>query len=95
MTSEMFTDANADYIKLPLVRIRIDYSGGYEALSLTKFDKEFTGQLANPRNFLSFYKLRTKQEMLRKKKAGDDGFTSKCKVTGGDAQLEPDEIMQN
>lgn len=85
MTSEMFTDMNADYIKLPLVRIRIDYSGGYEALSLTKFGKEFDGLLANPRNFLSFYKLRTRQEMLRKKQADNDGFMSKCKVTGGEA----------
>ena len=88
MTAEMFND-DQNYLRLPLIRIRVDYSGGYEALSLSKFAKEFDGQLANPKTFLYFYKLKTKQDKYDRHLKKDEGFGgSKCKVTGGEALLD-------
>ena len=53
MTTEMFTNP-VNYLTLPLVRIKLDYSGGYKPPNLTKFVSQFEGKLANPKDFLKF-----------------------------------------
>uniref|UniRef100_A0A1I8I8N5 Mre11_DNA_bind domain-containing protein n=1 Tax=Macrostomum lignano TaxID=282301 RepID=A0A1I8I8N5_9PLAT len=42
--------------ELPLVRLRIDYTGGYETFSGQKFAQRFVGRVANPRDLLLFCK---------------------------------------
>lgn len=59
MTTEMFQDPDS-YLTLPLVRIRVDYSGGYQTLNLKRFGAEFQGKIANPDTFLYFYKAQKK-----------------------------------
>ncbi|ODQ66288.1 DNA repair exonuclease [Nadsonia fulvescens var. elongata DSM 6958] len=37
---------------LPLIRLRVDYSGGYEVENTTRFSNKFTGRVANPSKVL-------------------------------------------
>ncbi|KAG2219859.1 hypothetical protein INT45_000746 [Circinella minor] len=44
---------------LPLIRIRVDYSGGFEAFNVVVFGKKFVSRVANPRDILKFYRQRS------------------------------------
>ena len=63
----MMNDPRYSCLNLPLVRIRIDYSGGYSTINLQRFCSEFKGKVANPTDFLSFYKLKTHEDKLKQK----------------------------
>ena len=67
MTAVMMNDPKYSCLNLPLVRIRIDFSGGYLSPNLMRFGREFVGKLANPSDFLSFYKLKTNEAKLNDK----------------------------
>lgn len=51
-------------IPLPLVRLRVDYSGGYELDNPRRFSNMFTGKVANINDIISVYK---KRELPQKK----------------------------
>lgn len=55
MTKEMFENMDR-YPTKPLVRIKIDYSGGYSTLNVARFGTEFEGRIANPSDFIKFFK---------------------------------------
>lgn len=59
MTMDDMNDPKS-YRAMPLVRIKVDYSGGYQTLNLKRFGEEFRGKIANPDSFLKFYKFQTK-----------------------------------
>jgi double-strand break repair protein MRE11 len=42
----------------PLVRMKVDYSGGYEPLNIPRFGRKFSSQVANPNNILMFFHRR-------------------------------------
>lgn len=42
---------------MPLVRIRVDYSGGYETFNTQQFGQKFIKRVANPKDMLKFQKL--------------------------------------
>lgn len=44
---------------LPLVRLRVDYSGGYVTLNPHRFGQQFVDRVANPKDILLFYRKRT------------------------------------
>ncbi|KAI9278189.1 Metallo-dependent phosphatase-like protein [Phascolomyces articulosus] len=44
---------------LPLIRIRVDYSGGFDAFNVVVFGKKFVSRVANPRDILKFHRQRT------------------------------------
>ncbi len=56
----------------PLIRLKVEYSGGFATVNPQRFGQRFVGRLANPTEILLFYKKRasslTRQEGSGKKK---------------------------
>lgn len=48
--------------KLPLVRLKVDYHGGYSTFSLARFGQKFMDKVANPNNILLWQCKRGRQE---------------------------------
>lgn len=65
LTKEMLENLE-DYPMKPLVRIKIEYSGGYQALHMKNFGAHFKDAIANSTEFLKFYKLKTRTETLNR-----------------------------
>lgn len=77
MTASNGGDLNDDTqnIPLPLIRLRVEYSGGFEIENVRRFSNQFVGRIANVNDAVQFYKKKTQQqpEILRKKtKFSDD-----------------------
>lgn len=51
-------DQQHKYVPLPLVRIRVDYSGGYEFENAVRFSNRFVNRIANVDDVVSFIKKR-------------------------------------
>ncbi|EDQ89665.1 uncharacterized protein MONBRDRAFT_25241 [Monosiga brevicollis MX1] len=47
---------DADAIKLPLIRLRVDYSGGYPTISSQRFGQKYVDKVANPKDILLFHR---------------------------------------
>uniref|UniRef100_A0A674BE63 Double-strand break repair protein MRE11 n=1 Tax=Salmo trutta TaxID=8032 RepID=A0A674BE63_SALTR len=52
----------------PLIRLRVDYSGGFEAFNATRFSQKFVEQVANPKDVVHFirqkeYKAKVKEDV--------------------------------
>ncbi|ORY98277.1 Mre11 DNA-binding presumed domain-domain-containing protein [Lobosporangium transversale] len=43
----------------PLIRLRVEYSGGYEIFNPQRFGQEFVDMVANPRDVVHFYRRKT------------------------------------
>jgi double-strand break repair protein MRE11 len=43
----------------PLVRLKVEYSGGFSTVAAPRFGQSFVGQVANPSDILLFFKKRT------------------------------------
>ena len=82
MTKEMFENMDK-YPTKPLVRIKIEYSGGFSTLNVKRFGAEFEGKIANPDDFLKFYKMQKQSQAHNKKMRTDEGFDRKIKISGG------------
>ena len=82
MTSEMF-NGDRDYLSIPQVRIKVDYSGGYSTLNLKKFGLQFEGKIANPSTFLYFIKQKVKEQANRAKMISEDTYLGQTKISGG------------
>uniref|UniRef100_A0A8C7ZGV7 Double-strand break repair protein n=1 Tax=Oryzias sinensis TaxID=183150 RepID=A0A8C7ZGV7_9TELE len=42
----------------PLIRLRVDYSGGFEAFSTSRFSQKFVDRVANPKDIIHFMRRR-------------------------------------
>nr|XP_033805569.1 double-strand break repair protein MRE11 [Geotrypetes seraphini] len=51
----------------PLIRLRVDYSGGFEPFSVLRFSQKFVHRTANPKDIVHFFRHREQKE-----KKGDD-----------------------
>ncbi|CDK24820.1 unnamed protein product [Kuraishia capsulata CBS 1993] len=49
---------------LPLVRLRVEYSGGYDVENPRRFSNRFVGQVANVNDVVTFYRKRTTDRSL-------------------------------
>ncbi|KAK6458451.1 Mre11 DNA double-strand break repair factor [Scheffersomyces xylosifermentans] len=58
---ESTPESEAEKIPLPLIRLRVEYSGGYEIENVRRFSNRFVGKIANPNDVIQFYKKRTKE----------------------------------
>lgn len=47
---------------IPLIRIRVDYSGGYETFNPQQFGQKFINRVANPKDILKFQRLRSEHQ---------------------------------
>lgn len=66
---EMLEEADAEWLShhrpeepkmLPLIRLRVDYSGGYELENITRFSNRFIGRVANGNDVLHLIKRRNR-----------------------------------
>ena len=48
-------------VPLPLVRLRVDYSGGFSTINSQRFGQKFVGKVANPNDLLQFHKSATRR----------------------------------
>jgi double-strand break repair protein MRE11 len=55
-----WAEANGDRdCPLPLIRLRVDYSGGFDSFNPQRFGQQFVNRVANPKDILLFYRKRT------------------------------------
>uniref|UniRef100_A0A060TA40 Double-strand break repair protein n=1 Tax=Blastobotrys adeninivorans TaxID=409370 RepID=A0A060TA40_BLAAD len=74
-------DIPEDQAALPLVRLRVDYSGGYEVENPTRFSNRFVGRVANVDDVVQYF---------RKKSLRSIGGTKKSSKDANDAPQEND-----
>ncbi|KAF4008801.1 hypothetical protein G4228_000203 [Cervus hanglu yarkandensis] len=46
----------------PLIRLRVDYSGGFEPFSVLRFSQKFVDRVANPKDVIHFFRHREQKE---------------------------------
>ncbi|ODQ81896.1 hypothetical protein BABINDRAFT_16947, partial [Babjeviella inositovora NRRL Y-12698] len=65
-------EGTAELIPLPLIRLRVEYSGGYEVENPRRFSNRFVGRVANVNNVVQFYRKKkdTGHLMTGKKSSG-------------------------
>uniref|UniRef100_A0A673B074 Double-strand break repair protein n=1 Tax=Sphaeramia orbicularis TaxID=375764 RepID=A0A673B074_9TELE len=49
----------------PLIRIRVDYSGGFETFSTSRFSQKFVDRVANPKDIVHFLRRREQKEDIK------------------------------
>ncbi|XP_065888547.1 double-strand break repair protein MRE11-like [Dysidea avara] len=65
-----FPEANG---KLPLIRLRVNYAGGYTPFSVLRFGQRFVNEVANPTTLLNFFKRRAAQSLAdTRRTAGEE-----------------------
>ncbi|VDP79285.1 unnamed protein product [Echinostoma caproni] len=61
----------------PLVRIRLDLTGGFEAFSMLRFGQRFIGRVANPKELIAFNRNREQRAAAQAKRALKSGLEDK------------------
>lgn len=82
-------------LPLPLVRLRVDYTGGYEVENPRRFSNRFVGQVANVDNVVQFYlkkSPKTNTNKARKLTMMDD---TKERGNGNDDEEEQPQSIQS
>ncbi|XP_063161946.1 double-strand break repair protein MRE11 [Candoia aspera] len=46
----------------PLIRLRVDYSGGFEPFSIVRFSQKYMDRVANPKDIIHFFRRREQKE---------------------------------
>ncbi|KAM7085647.1 double-strand break repair protein MRE11 isoform 1-T1 [Molossus nigricans] len=46
----------------PLIRLRVDYSGGFEPFNVLRFSQKFVDRVANPKDVIHFFRRREQKE---------------------------------
>lgn len=46
----------------PLIRLRVDYSGGFEPFSVLRFSQKFVDRIANPKDVIHFFRRKEQKE---------------------------------
>ncbi|CAN9511386.1 unnamed protein product [Ophioblennius macclurei] len=49
----------------PLIRLRVDYSGGFEAFNASRFSQKFVDRVANPKDIIHFLRCRKQKEDIK------------------------------
>lgn len=74
-----------DRMNLPLIRLRVDYSGGFSTINPQRFGQKFVGVVANPHDILLFHKA-------QRKRARDDGDLGEETANAEEAELEEADV---
>ncbi|XP_054453521.1 double-strand break repair protein MRE11 [Anoplopoma fimbria] len=49
----------------PLIRLRVDYSGGFDTFNTSRFSQKFVDRLANPKDIIHFLRRREQKEDIK------------------------------
>eukprot|EP00064_Thunnus_orientalis_P004324 superscaffoldBa00000391_g4335 len=69
--TEMLEDAERERLgcpltpEKPLIRIRVDYSGGFDAFNTSRFSQKFVDRVANPKDIVHFVRRREQKEDIK------------------------------
>ena len=85
MVHELIAEARAPYerrgeseVPLPLIRLRVDYGGGFSTINAQRFGQKFVGKVANPNDLLQFFKSAARR---RREDAGDAADAAAARET--------------
>ncbi|KAM4627357.1 double-strand break repair protein MRE11 isoform 1-T2 [Polymixia lowei] len=67
----------------PLIRIRVDYSGGFEAFNTSRFSQKFVDRVANPKDVIHFVRRRENKEAVKDEVNIDYGQLLKSTAVDG------------
>ena len=74
---------------LPLVRLKIDFSGGFSPVNIKRFSEQFKDKIANYETFLFFHKSKSNVDMdVDKKKSFNKENDSEFKSEKSRPQIE-------
>ena len=82
-----------DRLHLPLIRLRVDYSGGFSTINTQRFGQKFVGKVANPHDVLLFHKSSVKRGTRRD--GGDDMMDDETDELVDDAHDHANGAMEN
>lgn len=54
--------------RTPLIRLRVEYSGGFQSFNAQRFGQQFVDRVANPKDLLHFYRKKTASAPAKKRK---------------------------
>lgn len=96
---EMFSsndlDRHDNKIPLPLVRLRVEYSGDYEVENPRRFSNKFVGKIANINDVVHFYKKKSSEnnDLVNKSKFSDKDITKNGRDNSKTTELRLQDIM--
>ena len=96
---EMFSSNNLEQheneIPLPLVRLRVEYSGDYEVENPRRFSNKFVGKIANINDVVHFYKKKTfeNNDLKNKSKFSDKNIAQNEHGDSKTTELRLQDIM--
>ncbi|KAB5535408.1 hypothetical protein PHYPO_G00117350 [Pangasianodon hypophthalmus] len=61
----------------PLIRLRVDYSGGFESFSTMRFSQKFVDRVANPKDILHFIRHRESKDNVKEESIDFDMLLSR------------------
>ncbi|XP_060761558.1 double-strand break repair protein MRE11 isoform X2 [Neoarius graeffei] len=61
----------------PLIRLRVDYSGGFESFNTTRFSQKFVDRVANPKDILHFIRHRESKDSMKEESIDFDLLLSR------------------
>ncbi|XP_044060086.1 double-strand break repair protein MRE11 [Siniperca chuatsi] len=67
----------------PLIRLRVDYSGGFEAFNTSRFSQKFVDRVANPKDLIHFLRRREQKEDIKDEVNVDYGKLLKTTAVEG------------
>uniref|UniRef100_A0A8C6MDR1 Double-strand break repair protein n=1 Tax=Nothobranchius furzeri TaxID=105023 RepID=A0A8C6MDR1_NOTFU len=67
----------------PLVRLRVDYSGGFETFNTSRFSQKFVDRVANPKDIIHFLRKREYKDDIKDEVTIDYGKLIKPTAVGG------------
>lgn len=80
-------DARQLPVPLPLIRLRADYSGGYEVENTTRFSNRFVGRVANSNNILHLLKKRSRESnRILPKISSESGYLDPAEHRGNGSE---------
>ncbi|XP_040902184.1 double-strand break repair protein MRE11 [Toxotes jaculatrix] len=86
---EMLEEAERDRLgspltpEKPLIRLRVDYSGGFEAFNTSRFSQRFVDRVANPKDIIHFLRRREQKENIKDEVNVDYGKLLKTTAVEG------------
>nr|XP_046245088.1 double-strand break repair protein MRE11 [Scatophagus argus] len=76
----------------PLIRLRVDYSGGFETFNTSRFSQKFVDRVANPKDLIHFLRRREKKEDIKDEVSVD--YSKIIKTTAAEGLRVEDLVKQ-
>ncbi|XP_077468275.1 double-strand break repair protein MRE11 [Stigmatopora argus] len=76
----------------PLVRLRVDYTGGFETFNTSRFSQKYVDRVANPKDLIHFLRCREKKEQIKDEITVDYSKVRKTTTAEG---LKMEDLVKN